>query len=77
MVIRLERDITESEEMLNEYLPRISQENLLPYREYENLTVFPINSRHKVDAIRCIKHNGRERLIISVRSKWYQDGEDL
>ena len=77
MVIRVERDLTKLKDMFNQSLPRISQENILPYREYENLSIFPINSRHKVDAIGCIKHNGRERLIISVRGKWYQGGEDL
>ena len=69
MVIRVERHITESEEMFNKSLPRIFQEHVLSYREYENLTVFPINRRLKVYAIGCIRHKGRERLIISVRSK--------
>ena len=43
MGIRVERDIPKIGEMNNQTIPRIPQENLLPYREYDNLALFPIN----------------------------------
>ena len=81
MGIRVERDIPKLEEMFNQTIPRIPQDNLLPYREYANLAVFPINSRLEVEAIGYIKHYGKERLIVSVRGNMFQGlfqgGEDL
>ena len=81
MGIRVERDIPKIGEMNNQTIPKIPRENLLPYREYDNLAVFPINTRLKVKAIGYVKHYGKERLIISVRGNMlgglFQGGEDL
>ena len=55
----------------------ISRENLLPYRDYENLIVFPIGSVQKVDAIGYITHYGTARLVVKIGDKIYQAGQDL
>ena len=53
------------------------RENLLPYRDYPNLTTLPIGSVHKVDGWGFLKHYGTDRLVISLEGKVYQAGENL
>ena len=55
----------------------LSREDLLPYREHENLTCFPIGSVHQIDAIGYINHYGTPRLVVCIRGKNYQAGQYL
>jgi hypothetical protein len=55
----------------------IPRENLLNYREYPNLTSFPVDSVCNVDGWGYIKHYGTERLVVSVDGKVYQAGKYL
>ena len=58
-------------------IPTIARENLLPYRDYENLISFPIGSLHQIDAIGYITHYGTPRLVLQIRGTIYQAGQDL
>ena len=58
-------------------MPTIPRENLLPYREYENLMVLPVGSVHKIDAIGHITHYGTPRLVVKISENIYQAGQDL
>ena len=58
-------------------IPTIPRENLLPYRDYENLTVLPVGSVHKIEAIGHITHYGTPRLVIKISKMIYQAGQDL
>ena len=62
--------------LVNE-IPTIPRENLLPYRDYENITVLPVGSVHNVEAIGNITHYGTPRLVIKIEGKIYQAGQDL
>ena len=70
------RDIVKEaeKEAINTRIPR---ENLLPYRDYPNLTTLPIGSLHNVDGWAFLNHYGTERLIISLAGKVYQAGDNL
>ena len=57
--------------------PFIPREDLLPYKEYPNLTALPIGSVHNVDGWGFIKHYGTEKLVISLDGKIYQAGDNL
>ena len=57
--------------------PVIPRENLLPYKDYLNLTTLDIGSVHNVDGWGNIKHYGTERLVISLDGTIYQAGENL
>ena len=57
--------------------PVIPREDLLPYKEYPNLTSLPIGSVHNVDGWGIIKHYGTERLVIALDGKIFQAGENL
>ena len=61
----------------NCFLPLIPRENLLPYREYQNLSILPIGYMYKVDGVGMIKHYGTERVVLSIGDKIYQAGDDL
>ena len=63
-----------NEEENEEVTPHIPRENLLPYRDYPNLTTLPIGSVHNVDGWTFLSHYGTERLIISLAGKVYQAG---
>ena len=58
-------------------IPVIPRENLLPYREYDNLTVFPVGSVQKIEAIGHITHYGASRMVLKIGDKIYQAGQDL
>ena len=55
----------------------IPRENLLNYREYPNLTSFPVDSVCNVEGWGYIKHYGRERLVVFVDGKVFQAGKYL
>jgi len=55
----------------------ITKENLLPYREYNNLSTLPVGSTHKVSAIGHATSFGGERLVIKIDDTFYQAGEDI
>ena len=57
--------------------PVIPREDLLPYKDYPNLTALDIGSVHNVDGWGYVKHYGTERLVISISGKIYQAGENL
>ena len=58
-------------------IPTIPRENLLPYREYENITVLPVGTLHKLEAIGYITHYGTPRLVLKIGDQIYQAGQDL
>ena len=58
-------------------IPAIARENLLPYRDYENIMLLPIGSIHKIEAIGEIVHYGTPRLVVKIEDKIYQAGQDL
>ena len=60
-----------------EELTTLGQEDLLPYREYSNLTALPIGSTNKVSAIGYAKSYGGERLVIKIVDTFYQAGDDV
>ena len=79
---REETEITQikkpSEEVVeNDLKTIIPRENLLNYREYPNLTSFPVDSVCNVEGWGYIKHYGRERLVVSVDGKVFQAGKYL
>ena len=79
---REETEITQikkpSEEVVeNDLKTIIPIENLLNYREYPNLTSFPVDSVCNVEGWGYIKHYGRERLVVSVDGKVFQAGKHL
>ena len=55
----------------------VTQEHLLPYREYNNLSLLPIGSTHRVSALGYAKSYGGERLVIKIGDTFYQAGEDI
>ena len=55
----------------------IPRERLVNYREYTNLNQLPIGSVHTIQAIGYVNHYGTERLVVKVRDKMYQAGDDL
>ena len=55
----------------------IQRQDLLRYKEYDNLRCLPIGSVHRVVALGYIEHYGRERLVVKLGDKIYQAGEDL
>ena len=57
--------------------PVIPRENLLPYKDYPNLTSLPIGSVHNVDGWGIIKHYETERLVVSVDGKIHQAGDNM
>ena len=60
-----------------ETISTIAREELLPYRDYENIAVLSVGSVHKVDAIGEIIHYGISRLVVKIGEKVYQAGQDL
>ena len=67
-----------SEEVVeNDLTQIIPRENLLNYREYPNLTSFPVDSVCNIDGLGYIKHYGTERLVVSVDGKVYKAGKYL
>ena len=58
-------------------IPTIVRENLLPYREYENITVLPVGCVHKIEALGNITHYGTSRLVVKIEKEIYQAGQDL
>ena len=79
-IARVEGDNAPSIPVLDpiiEKIPVISRENLLPYREYENITILPVLKVYTIDAIGNILHYGTSRLVIKIDGKIYQAGEDL
>ncbi len=58
-------------------LPTIARENLLPYRDYENLISFSIGSVHQIEAAAYITHYGTPRLVLQISGTIYQAGQDL
>ena len=58
-------------------LTALGQEDLLPYREYSNLTALPLGSTNKVSAIGYAKSYGGERLVIKIVDTFYQAGDDV
>ena len=58
-------------------IPTIPREELLPYREYENIIVLLVGSVHKIEAIGEIIHYGTSRLVVKIGDKIYQAGQDL
>ena len=58
-------------------IPTIPREELLPYRDYENIIVLSVGSVHKVEAIGEIIHYGTTRLVVKIGEKVYQAGQDL
>ena len=58
-------------------IPTIPRENLLPYRDYENVTVLPVGSVHKIEGIGHIAHYGTPRLVLKINENIYQAGQDL
>jgi hypothetical protein len=69
--------ITKPSEDVVENTPIIPREHLLNYREYPNLSSFPVGSVHNVDGWGYINHYGTERLVMSVDGKVFQSGDDL
>ena len=67
---------TESQGMEKE-LTTVGQDNLLPYREYRNLTELPLGSANKVSAIGYAKSYGEERLVVKIGDNFYQAGDDV
>ena len=55
----------------------IPREELLPYRDYENIIALYVGSVHKVEAIGEIIHYGTSRLVVKIGGKIYQAGQDL
>ena len=72
-----EEQVSKPEFEYNDTIPVIHRENLLPYREYDNLIVLPTNIMHKIESIGYINHYGTERLLVSIGGKLYQGGDDL
>jgi translation initiation factor 2 beta subunit (eIF-2beta)/eIF-5 len=67
-----------SEEVVENYQTQIiPRENLLNYREYSNLTSFPVGSVHNVEGWGYITHYGTERLVVSLDGKIFQEEGDL
>ena len=62
---------------LGKEIPTIPREELLPYREYENIIVLSVGSVHKIEAIGEIIHYGTSRLVVKIEDKIYQAGQDL
>ena len=60
-----------------EELTTFGQDNLLPYREYRNLTELPLGSANKVSAIGYAKSYGEERLVVKIGDNFYQAGDDV
>ena len=58
-------------------IPTIPRENLLPYRDYENVTVLPVGSVHKIEGIGHLVHYGTPRLVLKINENIYQAGQDL
>ena len=58
-------------------LTALGKEDLLPYREYSNLTALPLGSTNKVSAIGYAKSYGGERLVVKIGETFYQAGEDV
>ena len=58
-------------------IPTITRENLLPYREYDNLTVLPVETIYKLFAVGYITHYGTSRLVVKIEENIYQAGQDL
>ena len=58
-------------------IPTIAREYLLPYREYENIVVFPVGSVLKADSVGHISHCGTVRLVLKIGEKIYQAGQYL
>lgn len=50
---------------------------LLHYKDYDNLTKKPIDSLLKVDAIGWIYHYGKDRLVVKIDGQFFQAGLDL
>ena len=55
----------------------IARENLVRYKDYENLRSLPIGSVHKIKGIGYIQHYGKDKLVVQLAEKLYQAGEDL
>ena len=58
-------------------MPLISREDLLPYREYDNLISLPLGSVHTINAIGNISRYGTPRLVVTIGETIYQAGQAL
>ena len=61
----------------NLQIPLMDREHLRPYKEYQNLTILPVGSIHKIMGIGYISHYGMERMVVKLQDSVYQAGEDL
>ena len=52
-------------------MPLLSKEDLLSYREYENLMSLPVGTVHKINAIGNISHYGTPSLVVTIGEKIY------
>ena len=55
----------------------IPREELLPYREYANITALPVGGVYKVESIGHITHYGTSRMVLRIADTIYQAGQDL
>ena len=55
----------------------VPRNELLQYKDYDNLSRKPLDSLLKVEAIGWIQYYGKERLLIKIGDEFYQAGADL
>ena len=76
-ISRYKREMVGPAASIDQEIQVLSREQLIPYKEYQNLAILPLQSVHKIEAIGYVSHYGTDRLVVKLPNATYQAGEDL